>query len=918
MIKKLLFAVVLILSAILTARAQPLNDECTGAIQLPNIANYCSSVGQFSNAGATSSAFGPATCFGAATQGDVWFSFVAQATDVTITVRGNTATSAGGTLTNPQVALYLGTCAGTINQLECQSAPPGTNVAEAYQGGLFVGSTYLIRIQGAGGAQGTFQLCVNNYNAPQEPQSDCPDASILCDKSPFVVQSVSGFGFDGSELDDATCFFNGAPVGNETNSTWFVWTCDQSGTLEFTLTPLNAPDDLDFVVYRLPNGIGNCAGKEVVRCMASGDFQFPSPCMGPTGLRPGDTDISEDAGCSDPGDNAWLSPMNMVAGESYALVVNNFSATGNGFSIEFGGSGTFLGPTAQFTTLPPAVCLGTPVQVVDASVFPLGQITQWRWSFGADAQPQTATGPGPHVVQFNTPGTLPVVLTVETDLGCKVTDIQNVIVFPDVKVDTVIATPDCNGGTNGTIEIVNIREGTPAYLFSWEGGPFTPENSLDSLPVGIYNLVIRDANNCETEINVEVKEKELTVAPDITPPLCTGQDNGVVALTVTNGTPTFLFDWQDGNGFVPVNTLGGFSAGTYTILGLDGELCKGTYVVTIPDNPPVTLSMDTVHVTCFSAANGMAFANTGGGVGGFTYQWSDGQTEQEATSLAPGQYDVTASDANGCSITGGVFIVEPPDLVIDLLGTTDLLCNGIPTGSIEVAGAGGVPPYAFSSDGINFFPIGQLTDLPAGDYQALIRDANGCTDSVFASILQPLPLVVDAQPADTTVNLGFTVRTQTLTLPFGRPVTFQWTPPLGLSDPTDNEPLITAIQTQAYVVQVTDETGCTATDTVVVRVNLERPVYIPNVFYPNGALYPNDHFTVFSGPAAQSIELVQVYDRWGELIFEGADLPLNEPNLGWDGTYKGEPVFGVFTYVARVRFVDGVAQDYSGDVTVVP
>src|SRR5262249_27934122 len=155
------------------------------------------------------------------------------------TVRGATAQAPGGTLVNPQVALYLGTCGGTINQLECQTAPPGANIVEAYQGGLFVGSTYFIRIQGAAGATGTFQICLNNYNPPVEPTSDCPTASILCDKSSFVVQQITGAGNNISELDDADCFSNGAPSNFESNSTWFTWTCSVSGPLTFKLSPLN-------------------------------------------------------------------------------------------------------------------------------------------------------------------------------------------------------------------------------------------------------------------------------------------------------------------------------------------------------------------------------------------------------------------------------------------------------------------------------------------------------------------------------------------------------------------------------------------------------------------------------------------------------------------------------------------------------
>ena len=893
--------------------AQPANDNCTNPIPITDVTSYCSPAGAFTTVTATPSGYGAANCFGAAGN-DVWFSFVPQFTDVTVIVRGATTQAAGGTLRKPEIAIYFGTCGGVLNEVQCNSSTNNDNIVEASESGLLVGSTYLIRVQSFNNSDGTFQLCLNNYNPPVIPTSDCPTASVLCDKSPFVVQSVTGAGTNISELNDATCFSNGSPGNFESNSTWFVWICSKSGPLTFTLTPLSIADDLDFVLYRLPNGPGNCQGKQVVRCMASGEFNYQSPCMGPTGLRVGDTDISEDAGCTDAGDNAWLAPFDMVEGETYALCVNNFTTSGNGFSIEFGGAGEFLGPTAQFTTVPAAVCLGTAVQVQDASTFPLGSITSWKWSFGADSDPGVATGQGPHTVTFNTPGQHPVVLQLETDLGCRVTAIQNVLIYPDVEVDTVISAPECNGGNNGVITISNIKMGTPPYQYSWEGGPFGLSNTLANLTVGIYNLVIRDANNCETELDINVKELELTVAPDVTKPLCTGRDNGIIKLNVTNGTGPYQFDW--GSGFIPSNMQGGFAAGVYTILGLDAELCKGTFTVTVTDNPPVTLSMDTINVSCFGAADGVGIAMPGGGVGNFTYLWSDNQTDEEASGLAPGQYSVTASDANGCTIVGAVFITEPPDVAISLLDVVNLLCNGIPTGEVTVEGAGGRPPFTYSADGLTFSASGNLTGLPAGDYWIKVKDSGGCLDSVAATISQPPQLAVIAEPADTTLDLGYSVQIQTLTLPVGRPVTYQWSPPLGLSCTDCPDPIIVAINDGFYVIQITDADGCVAYDSVRIMVDRDRPIYVPNVFKPDGT-FPNDYFTLFGGPAAVSIELMRIYDRWGSLVFETQDIPLGEPNFGWDGKYKGELMSGVFTFYATVRFVDAQTRQYEGSVTVV-
>lgn len=898
------------------AWAQPSNDDCTNPIVLTDVIDYCSPAGAYSNVGATPSGYGPPQCWNAASN-DVWFAFTAQFTDITITVRGATDNAPGGTLQNPQVTLYLGTCGGTINELECESALPGANIVQAYEGGMFPGTTYFIRIQGLGGATGTFQLCLNNYNPPVEPTSDCPTASILCDKSPFVVQQVTGAGNDKTELDDATCFFNGSPSNFESNSTWFTWTCAVSGTLTFTLSPLNVTDDLDFALYRLPNGIGNCQGKQLLRCMASGTDPtlYPNPCMGPTGLLAGETDVSEDAGCNDVGDNAWIAPLDMVAGESYALCVNNYSNTGNGFSIQFGGSGEFLGPKADFTAVPTAFCLGQTVTVTDASTFSLGAITGWKWSFGANASPLTATGPGPHNVVFNTPGTRSIVLTLETDLGCQVTDIESVIVYPDVQVDTVFAAPDCNGATNGGITINNIQSGTPPYLFSWNNGPFTSDNTLNNLGVGTYHLVIRDANNCETELDIPLEERVLTADALVDKPLCFGDDNGVITLVVTNGKPPVQFNW--GSGYILDNSQGGFAAGTYPITAVDATLCEGMFEVTVEDNPPLALALDTIDISCYGLDDGSAVADPSGGVGNFTYHWSDNQSTQTAVNFPPGAYSVTVTDGNGCTITGDVSITEPPDLLLDLLDVVNLRCNGVPEGEIRVEGAGGRPPYEFSADGLSYVPTDTLTNLLAGHYWAKIRDASGCIDSVEAQITQPLPLIVLAEPADTTLELGFSVFISTTTFPTGRPVEYQWTPPFGLNCSDCAEPYAQAIQNQLYVIKITDEDGCMALDTVMIRVNKDRPIYAPNVFAPDKPGL-NDHFTLFGGPAAQSILLLRVYDRWGALVFEGRDLDLGELSQGWDGSFRGDPVNnGVFTWYALVRFVDEVEIPYEGDVTVI-
>ncbi len=163
----------------------------------------------------------------------------------------------------------------------------------------------------------------------------------ICKKQVYHIDKAGGEGADNHEADFIACFMNGENFGQaEENSTWIKFEIEKSGSLAFAITPHRLDDDIDFVVFKLPPN-GDCSQKQIVRCMAAGDSKanaLTSPCMGETGLRDGERDASEDAGCADPGDNTWLAPLQVVKGEKYVLLVSNVSSRGPGFSIRFSGS----------------------------------------------------------------------------------------------------------------------------------------------------------------------------------------------------------------------------------------------------------------------------------------------------------------------------------------------------------------------------------------------------------------------------------------------------------------------------------------------------------------------------------------------------------------------------------------------------
>lgn len=424
-----IFLVIFLISSFIHLDAASAYDDCTTAFNITNVKGWCSSPSQFTNVDARASQIENPDCFPSFftdADNDVWFKFKAVATLVNISVIGAIKNNPGGTLQYPQLAVYQGKCPGKMQLVACISDSRGYHIVETFVNNLVVGETYYLRVDGRNNRTGTFQLCVNNFNPVPSPSSDCATAVVLCDKSPFTVPSVTGAGLNQRELPRGIC------LTEESQSVWYKWTCEKAGTLTFTLKPINPSDDLDFALFMLPGGVSNCNSKVPVRCMASGEnvgqsFQEWKKCAGATGLRFGSTDVMEDRGCNW-GDDNFLAPLQMEAGKSYALVVNNYHNTGNGFSVEFGGDGTFVGPVAHFTVSKLKIKTGQKLLVKNASSFS-GGIKKWEWNFGLDASPQSARGEGPHRVSYSSDGKKSISLSIETGNGCQVTKVREIEVL---------------------------------------------------------------------------------------------------------------------------------------------------------------------------------------------------------------------------------------------------------------------------------------------------------------------------------------------------------------------------------------------------------------------------------------------------------------------------------------------------------
>ncbi len=524
-----------------TLQAQS-NDECSGATVISDPTDFCTPDPGDNNALATPSTQAFPSCW-STVGADLWYVFTAVAPNAIVTIKGQTPSNPFGTMFGPQVALYSGDC-NNLTEIACAFDQNFFNNLPLFAQNLVVGQQYYIRVDAV--LTGSFQLCLENLDIINVVSGDCPTATFVCSKNPIEISSVFNAGLDPTELNDAACFQG---LGGESSSAWFVFTAANAGTLEFTITPNDPADDLDFVLYRLPNGQGDCTGKVSERCMAAGDFLPTSPCMGPTGLNATATDLNQPPGCA-PGQDNFLRFLTMVPGTTYALVVNNFTTLGNGFTIEWGGSAIFQGETnANFATNAPdqRICLGETLTVSDSSSTGSGTITDWLWNFGAGALPDTISGVGPHNVQYQTPGPKSIVLTVITDEGCAGLDTAFLLVEVCCVIETeVTVTPGCPldyTATRATSSVEGLN-GIDPLIINWSNGQMGDSISIDSS--GTYTVYVEDALGCVDSMTFVVNTP-LDVAA-MFPPDTTILQGESVTLGVTGMPSTDLIVWWIADG----------------------------------------------------------------------------------------------------------------------------------------------------------------------------------------------------------------------------------------------------------------------------------------------------------------------------------------------------------------------------------
>jgi gliding motility-associated-like protein len=562
----------------LIGRAQT-GFNCTEAITLTDVTNFCSGATEYSVSTSNQS-------------GTAWFKFTATKTDVTIIAKGNTAEP----LFVPNVFLTTG-CAdgnmvGSVNTLN--------NITTFYKGGLTVGSTYYIKIDDANNDIGSFQLCINNFSSPVQAGQDCATAVYLCNNAPFRQNLVRGAGANPNES-IGTCI-----GGNESNSVWYKWRAASSGKLVFTITPDNTTDDIDFVLYDLgPSGdCANATAANALRCAAGHGVDNSGcpnePTYYKTGLNFTETDVSEESGCGN-GQNGMLRYVDMEQGHVYALLVNNFTSINAGMDLSFtdqngvAGTATFDSPEINIATTLADPCLANRTYTINSQA---SNYTNLKWDFGTGATLVNADVNGNYTVYFDTPGAKTITLTATNDIGCSTvaTQVLNIplVVLPSKPVISINKTRFCIGDV---ITMNANKQDRTTYVWS---GPdnFTSDLSTVNITIdglakaGTYTLTAyRDGCASDPASLVVDNIYNKPVAAFTTLPKPGVQVNNIpFMLTVQNQSlyaDSYLWEFGDGGTSTLENPVHEYTKpGTYYIklTAFNQNVCatsalQGTYIV---------------------------------------------------------------------------------------------------------------------------------------------------------------------------------------------------------------------------------------------------------------------------------------------------------------------------------------------------
>lgn len=492
--------------------------------------------------------------------------------------------------------------------------------------------------------------------------------------------------------------------------------------------------------------------------------------------------------------------------------------------------------------------------------------------------------------------------------GCKDTATATVFTHP---LPVINAGPDTSVCPGFGVQL----HATPStgFTFAWTLAPGLsavniPDPVASPTSATTYTVTATDAFGCSGSDQVTV-----TMLPVPVVNVSATQDSvcqwGSVTLEAT-GALNYL--WQPGNVLSSTLTVNPATTTTYTVIGTNASGCKDTAALEIGVYPELNITTSPDVVICEGAATELSAS------GAVSYVWSPAATLSSptgSTTLAMPDsntvYTVIATDANGCTDTAAirvsVILMQPV-----AVGPGGSVCKG---GEVRLSASGGTS--------YSWFPATGLSNPNSANPVARPEETTTYTVTITqgSCFVETREVTVEVYPSatielgnDRTLHAGSTLQ---LTPAYQHVDQFLWTPSDGLSCTDCPAPVAAPTQTTTYTVYATNSYGCNDTDKVTINVLCDgSEIWLPNTFTPNGD-GNNDRFYA-RGKGVTHVESFRIYNRWGEVVYEAQNVPVDDINYSWDGTYKGKMLSpDVFMYVIKASCGKGEAVQIKGDITLI-
>ncbi len=390
--------------------------------------------------------------------------------------------------------------------------------------------------------------------------------------------------------------------------------------------------------------------------------------------------------------------------------------------------------------------------------------------------------------------------------GNSCTSVQTVTITQPaspLSATTTITNVSCFGGSNGQV-VLTPAGGTAPYTFAWTGpSSFTATTkNISGRTAGTYSVTITDAKGCTLILgSVIIEQAFAPLTIGFLPPQnvsCFGGNDGFLGTLASGGTEPYAYNWSNG---ASTRNITGLSAGTYNLTVTDAFGCVATLslVITQPASA-LSASATPVNTSCFGSTNGGVTLSVSGGTANYTYLWSNGTTSQNLTNVAAGNYQVTVTDARGCTAISTATVNSP--VKIDLSGAvTNVLCNGASTGAITLSRTGGTAPFGYDWGG--GITTQNRTGLAAGTYNVTVTDGNGCTDTKTYTITQNIAITATLVNSNISCSGGSNGSINLSVSGGTGPYTYVWSNGATTED-------IMGLVAGVYSVTVTDANGCSA------------------------------------------------------------------------------------------------------------